>query len=99
MLQLHWRSRLNESRFHGTLIAGDHAWEVYFLDVSRVERDWIIECVVVGPRVNTVTIRCRSESSHGDAARRIMGTLRDWLVSGEGPETAYLEVAELDRAS
>lgn len=100
MSQSQLRPRLDESRFHGTLIAGQHTWHVYFLDVARLDHGWIVECAVVGPRVTNVTIRCRSEVTHGDTARRVMRTLRDWLVSGDRSDGVYLEVPEaLDCAS
>ena len=94
MLQPRWQSRLDQSRFHGTLTAGRHTWEVYFVEVSRVERDWMVECVVVGPRVTHVTIRCRSEISHNETARRVMSALRDWLASGGSGDAAYLELTD-----
>ncbi len=94
MLQPRWQSRLDQARFHGTLTAGEHRWEVYFVEVSRVERDWIVECVVVGPRVTHVTIRCRSEVSHNETARRVMSALRDWLSSGRSGDASYLELTD-----
>ena len=93
-------ARLDGSRFHGTLRAGPHSWHVYFTDVSRLDRDWMIDCVVVGPVEARVTIRCPVAGGHADAARRVMRALADWLAAGSYHDAAYLEVPEaLGRAS
>jgi hypothetical protein len=92
MLRAPSQTQLHGSRFHGTLSVSGRSWQVYFVDVARVQSDWLIECMVVGPTVHHVTIHCRPEASHGDTARRVMTALREWLVSGDDRDVAYLEV-------
>ena len=100
MLQAHWQSSLNRSRFHGTLTAGHDKWEVYFVEVQRTDRDWVVDCVAVGPCAVHVTIRCRTEVNHYQTAQRVMSALRSWLASGDYTDSAYLEVPDpIEKAS
>jgi hypothetical protein len=100
MLHAHWKSSLDRSRFSGTLTAGHEQWEVYFVEVLRVDRDWVVDCVAIGPRAVRVKIRCRSEVNHYQTAHRVMSALREWLATGEHEDAAYLEVpAPLEKAS
>jgi hypothetical protein len=100
MLQAHWQSSLDRSRFHGTLTAGHERWEVYFVEVRRTDRDWVVDCIAIGPRAVHATIRCRSEINHYQTAHRVMSVLRNWLATGDCQDAAYLEVPEsFERAS
>lgn len=100
MLHAHWQSSVDRSRFHGTLTAGHDRWEVYFVEVRRTARDWLVDCIAIGPRAIGVTIRCRSEVNHTETARRVMSALRSWLAAGDCRDAAYIEVADpLEKAS
>jgi hypothetical protein len=95
MSQQAGHGRTGRSRFQGTLIVGGVPWQVDFLEVARAGEDWVIECLVTGPRVAMVTIRCPTRAAHGDTARRVMDTLKGWLASKDKGREAILEV-ELD---
>jgi hypothetical protein len=84
------RSRVNVS-----LLVGGQTWQVYFLDVSRVGADWLVECAVVGARLSTVTVHCRAEATHSDTARRVIEAVRQWLQTGDAREDAYLEIPQV----
>jgi hypothetical protein len=100
MLHAHWQSRLDRSRFHGSLSAGGEQWEIYFVEVQRTDRDWVVECVAIGSRSVHVTVRCRAEGNHYHTAQHVMSALRAWLEGGDACDAAYLEVPRtFERAS
>jgi hypothetical protein len=100
MLEAHWHSTLDRSRFHGTLTAGHERWEIYFVEIRRTDVYWLVDCVAIGPRAIRVTIRCRSEVNHTQTAHRVMSALRSWLAARDCRDDAYIEVADpLEKAS
>lgn len=100
MLRSHWQSSLDRSRFHGTLVAGQERWEVYFVEVRRTDLEWLVDCVAVGPRAIQVTLRCRSDVSHTHVAHRLMAALRRWLAAGNCRDAACIDVTDpLEQAS
>lgn len=92
MLRAHWKSTVDRSRFHGTLVAGTERWEIYFVEVRRTDLDWLVDCVLVGPRVLHVTLRCRSGVNHTQTAQRLMSALRRWLAAGDCRDAACVDV-------
>jgi hypothetical protein len=94
MLQTSGEFRPDTSSFHGTLMSRGQVWEVCFVDVLRERLDWLVECVVVGPTVHHVTIRCAAQVGPGETARRIMATLRDWLATGDLQRRAHIAVPQ-----
>jgi hypothetical protein len=94
MSQVRGDVRSDQSSFHGRLLARDEVWDVCFVDVQRDRQDWLIECVVAGPTVHHVVIRCAAEMGPGETARRTMAALRDWLAAGQQPRRAHIAVPE-----
>ena len=73
------------------LIIGEDKWELYVFGVMRVERDWFVQIAIVGPRACTVTVRVTSIRGHAAAAREILALVRDWLLTDDGTDHAFLE--------
>jgi hypothetical protein len=80
----------NESRYHGKLWTRQGPWDIYFVDALRIAGCWVIECVAVGPRVHTATVRCDDRGA-AETARRVTAVLRDWLASGDLRDEVFLE--------
>ncbi len=93
MLHHTQRHHLENAAFHGMLKAGRQSWHVYFVAVTRLDRDWIIECTAVGPTIVDVSIRCPADTTHANAARRVMRAMADWLASDECRDGAFLELS------
>ncbi len=94
MLRAHWQSTVERSRFHGAVVAGGERWEIHFVEVQRTDLDWLVKCVLVGPRVLHVTLRCRSGVNHTQTAQRLMSALRGWLTAGDYRDAAYIDVED-----
>ena len=43
-----------------SIAVGSNIWDLYVFGVTRVQRDWWVQIVVVGPRACTVTVRVDS---------------------------------------
>lgn len=74
-----------------TLAIGGDRWDLYVFGVTRVERDWFVQIAVVGPRASTVTVRVTSARGHAAAAHAILALVRDWLLTDDGSDHAFLE--------
>lgn len=80
----------------GTLRAGADQWRMYVLEAKRVDRDWFMRIALVGQRVQTIDIRVRAETSHSATAQRVLLAVRDWLLSDDERDEAFLEVPGID---
>ena len=90
-MQLDLAHELDRSTPCGTLLAGDDLWDVYVFGASRVGRDWYIQLALVGPEFRTVTAKVGSTMSGGDAARRVVRSLRTWLASSDGRTHGFID--------
>ena len=80
----------------GILRAGANAWRLYVLEARRVDRDWFVRVAAVGRQTHTIDVRVRAESCHSVTAQRVLAVIRDWLLSGDGREEVFLEVAGIN---
>ncbi len=84
--------RPSEGRMSVTLRIGHEEHTVHFLDISRLDDSWLIDCAIDGPRRRHVTIRATADPHVGVTAQRVLGALRDWLLSNDEQEYAFLEL-------
>jgi hypothetical protein len=70
---------------------GSNIWDLYVFGVTRVQRDWWVQIVVVGPRVCTVTVRVDSSNGRGAAAHEIIKLVTAWLLEDDTSDHAFLE--------
>jgi hypothetical protein len=77
----------------GILKAGAQAWRLYVLEARRVDRDWFVQIAAVANRTQTIDVRVRADSCHSVTAQRVLGAIRDWLLSGDAREEVFLDLA------
>jgi hypothetical protein len=83
-----------------SIAVGSDIWDLYVFGVTRVQRDWWVQIVVVGPRACTVTVRVDSSNGRGAAAHEIIKLVSAWLLEGDTSDHAFLEYPSLQaRAS
>src|SRR5437762_13956920 len=90
-MQLDLAHELDRSTPCGTLLAGDDLWDVYVFGASRVGSDWYIQLALVGPAFRTVTAKVGATMSGGDAARRVVRSLRAWLASSDDRTHGFID--------
>jgi hypothetical protein len=73
------------------VVVNDEIWDLYVFGVTRIQRDWWVQIVVVGSRVCTVTVRVDSACGRGAAAHEIIRLVTAWLRDGDLSEHAFLE--------
>lgn len=74
-----------------SIAVGSNIWDLYVFGVTRVQRDWWVQIVVVGPRACTVTVRVDSSSGRGAAAHEIIKLVTAWLLEDDASDHAFLE--------
>jgi hypothetical protein len=79
---------------HATLAIDDIQWKLYVFGVSRVGPDLFVQIAVMGPRTRTATVRARGPIGNPMTARRVLAVVRDWLISGDRQEPAFLELGD-----
>ncbi len=90
--------RYSEGWLSLTFRIGQNVWIVHFLDISRLDDSWLIECAIDGPRAKRVTIRAAVEPHAGLTAQRVIAALREWLASGDPRDQVVLELLALEKA-
>ena len=90
---------LRGSSAHATLMVGDVRWNLYVFGVSRVGGDMFVQIAVIGPRACTVTVRARAPIGNRLTARRVLAIVRQWVLSGDESDQAYLELSDLNEAA
>lgn len=80
---------------HATMIVDDIRWNLYVFGVSRVGRDMFVQMALIGPRNCTLTVRARAPLGNRAAARRVLAVVRQWIVSDDCSDQAYLELSDL----
>lgn len=86
---------LRSSVAHAIIPIGDVRWKLYVFGVSRVSRDTFVQIALVGPRICTVTVRARGPIGNRLTARRVLAVVREWLLSDDQNDRAYLELPDL----
>ena len=74
-----------------SIAVGSNIWDLYVFGVTRVQRDWWVQIVVVGPRACTVTVRVDSANGRGAAAHEIIKLVTAWLLEDDTSDHAFLE--------
>ena len=74
-----------------SIAVGSNIWDLYVFGVTRVQRDWWVQIVVVGPRACTVTVRVDSSNGRGAAAHEIIKLVTAWLLEDDTSDHAFLE--------
>jgi hypothetical protein len=74
-----------------SIAVGSDIWDLYVFGVTRVQRDWWVQIVVVGPRACTVTVRVDSSNGRGAAAHEIIKLVSAWLLEDNTSDHAFLE--------
>jgi hypothetical protein len=87
---------LQATSAHATMMVGDVRWNIYVFGVSRVGADMFVQMALIGPRNCTVTVRARAPLGNRATARRVLAVVRQWLLSGDAGDQAYLELSELN---
>jgi hypothetical protein len=83
-----------------SIVVADDIWDLYVFGVTRVQHDWWIQIVAVGPRACTVTVRVDSTNGRAAAAREIITLVTAWLLEDGVSDHAFLEHPSLQaRAS
>ena len=90
-MQLDLAHELDRSTPCGTLVAGNDLWDVYVFGASRIGRDWYIQLALVGPQFRTVTAKVGTTRSGGEAARRVVRSLRAWLASSDDGSHGFID--------
>jgi hypothetical protein len=83
---------IQRSAPHATLDIGADRWRLYVFGVSRVGADMFVQVAVVGPSIHTVTVRARAPIGNRETARRVLATVRDWVVTRGDEDQAFLEL-------
>ena len=84
---------------HATLTVGDVRWSIYVFGVSRVGADTFVQMLLIGPRICTVTVRARAPLGNRATARRVLTVVRQWIVSEDSSDQAYLELSDLNETA
>ena len=79
-----------------SIVVGSDIWDLYVFGVTRVQHDWWVQIVAVGPRSCTVTVRVGAAKGRGAAAHEIVRLVRDWLLEGDVSDHAFLEHPALE---
>ena len=87
---------LRTTSAHATMMVGDVRWNIYVFGVSRVGADMFVQMALIGPRNCTVTVRARAPLGNRATARRVLAVVRQWLVSEDAGDQAYLELSDLN---
>lgn len=74
-----------------SIAVGSNIWDLYVFGVTRVQRDWWVQIVVVGARACTVTVRVDSSNGRGAAAHEIIKLVTAWLLEDDKSDHAFLE--------
>ena len=74
-----------------TFVAGGEMWRLYVRDASRIQGDWFIQMVAIGPRTCTVIVRTNSPAL-GATAARVFQKAREWLATGDGRACIFLDL-------
>ncbi len=87
---------LQASAAHATVMVGDVRWNVYVFGVSRVGPDMFVQLALIGPRNCTITVRARAPLGNRATARRVLAVVRQWIISEDPSDQAYLELSDLN---
>jgi hypothetical protein len=87
---------LQRSTAHATLMVGDIQWKIFVFGVSRIGPDLFVQMALVGPRTCTVTVRARAPLGNPATARRVLVVVRQWIISNDPSDQAYLELSPLN---
>src|SRR5262245_20545424 len=85
---------LRDTTAHATLVVGENRWNLYVFGVSRVGPDMFVQIALIGPRNCTLTVRARAPIGNRLTARRVLAVVRDWVLSGDESDQAFLEVTD-----
>jgi hypothetical protein len=77
---------------------GAEQWRLLFANVRRINPDWLVHVVALGPRVCAFTLRVDARPGEVANARRIVRAIAEWLQTGDPRQNVYLEVAQSRRA-
>ena len=72
-------------------VDGDR-WRLLLSGVRRINPDWFVQVLALGPRVCSFTVRVAS-TPH-EAIGSILRVIEDWLRSGDSSRHVFLEVAD-----
>lgn len=75
--------------------AGGRRWRLYVRDISRIQQDWFIQIVAIGPRVCTVFVRTDAPDI-GASAAPVFHRIREWLATGTLRECVFLDLLAAD---
>ena len=87
---------LRDTTAHATLVVGNSRWNLYVFGVSRVGADMFVQIALIGPRNCTLTVRAQAPIGKRLTARRVLAVVRDWVLSGDQSDQAYLELLDRD---
>lgn len=80
---------------HATMLVDDVRWNLYVFGVSRVGHDMFVQMALTGARNCTLTVRARAPLGNPATARRVLAVVRQWIVSDDCSDQAYLELSDL----
>jgi hypothetical protein len=93
-MQTDLREHLSTSVRQVSMAVGDNVWRLHVYGVTRVGPALFIQTALVGPRNCTAVVRVVAGSDPRQAARQALQLIRQWLVSGDESDHAFLEPAE-----
>jgi hypothetical protein len=74
-------------------VAGDR-WRLLLSGVRRINPDWFVQVLALGPRVCSFTVRVPSAPHQAASIGGILRVIEDWLRSGDSERHVFLEVSD-----
>ena len=76
------------------LTVGGHRWRLLLSGIRRINPDWFIQVLALGPRVCSFTVRVPSAPHQTASIEGILRVIEDWLRCGDCQRHVYLEVQD-----
>jgi len=74
------------------LTVNHECWRLQLVDVTRHASDWFIQFVALGPRAHTIFLRTTAAPTEGQAWRRLLDHVTEWLGQNDARRCAFIDL-------